>query len=80
MRFEPPELKDWMTASDVGKYLDLTRQRVNDMIHEGRFQTCRRLGNFLVIETWEVKKVREERDQLLSEVSAGDAIVGPTSP
>lgn len=64
-----PQLKQYVTATDISIGLKVSRQSVNRMIRDGKFETAKRIGDnnpFYVVDRAEYNKVKRARDRAAS--------------
>ncbi len=60
-----PELAGWLTVPEAADDLSLSRQRVYQMIEEGKIKTCHRLGRrpVWIIREAEVRHMVEDKNR-----------------
>jgi Arc/MetJ-type ribon-helix-helix transcriptional regulator len=55
-----PQLEGWTSLPDAARIMKITRQRIHQLVDKGRFKTASRIGNFAIVRTAEVHKVKAE--------------------
>lgn len=59
-----PPLREWVTATQIADFLDISRQSVNRMLQTGKFKTLHAIGErrpIFVVKRVEMESFKEER-------------------
>lgn len=59
---ELPVLEGWISLPDAARKMNISRQRIHQLVDAGRFTTACRIGTFAIVREAEVDKLLTSRE------------------